>query len=85
MRKYLAPLGVFISGNVVMLILLIYFPAIDTAGNRLAADTANASASVGGFWGWSWVVGSVRLWVFLVVEGLILYGSALAFLKTRDT
>ena len=80
MSKYLFPLKVFIGGHVALLIAFLVFPAMDTAGTQLAADTANASASVGGFWGWTWVVSSIRLIVFLVFELLILFGTARAFL-----
>jgi len=80
MSKYLRPLGVFVTGHIALLIAFLVFPAMDTAGTQLAADTANASAAVGGFWGWSWVVSSIRLIVFLVFELLILYFTARAFL-----
>jgi uncharacterized integral membrane protein len=80
MTKYLAPLGVFLGGNVLLLILMLYFPAIKTASTQLAADTA-AVASV--FWGWTWVVSSVRLLVFVIAELTILFVTAKAFLKVR--
>jgi len=81
MKKYLAPLWVFIGLNLLLLIVMLFMPAIGAAGDDLETDTA-AMAST--FWGWSWVVGSVRLWVWLGFEAAILFATAKAFLATRD-
>ena len=84
MGKYLLPLKVFVGGQVVMLVVYLFFPALGDAGTQLAADTAAASASVGGFWGWTWVVGSVKLIVFLTLEMVIFYATARAILAVRE-
>ena len=81
MSKYFAPLKVFIGGQVFLLIGFLFWGALGDAGTQLAADTANVSST---FWGWTWVVSSVRLLVFLVVEGIILFATAKAFLAIKD-
>jgi hypothetical protein len=80
MTKYLAPLGVFLGGNALLLVLMLFFPAIKTSTTQLAADTAGV-ASV--FWGWTWVVSSARLLIFIIAELAILYVTAKAFMKIR--
>lgn len=80
MSKYLAPLGVFVGGSGALLVAFLFMPAIGTAGETLAADTAAIAST---FWGWGWVVGSVKLWVFLVLELVVLCGTAKAFLSVK--
>ena len=63
-----------------MLVAFLFMPAIGTAGETLAADTA---AIAGTFWGWGWVVGSVKLWVFLALWLVVLYGTAKTFLAVK--
>jgi len=81
MKKYLAPLWVFITLNVLLLVAFLFMPAIGTAGEELAEATAETGAFA---WGWTWVVGSVKLIVFLVFELLILFITAKAFLAVRE-
>lgn len=81
MSKYFAPLGVFIGGQTFLLIGFLFWGALGDAGTQLAVDTADVAST---FWGWTWVVGSVRLLVFLIVEGIILFSTAKAFLAVRD-
>ncbi len=80
MRHYLAALGVFVSGQFILLIVFLFFPALNTAGTQLATDTAGIAPF---FWGWTWVVGSVRMWVWLAIEATILFATAKAFLASR--
>ncbi len=80
MKKYLAPLGVFCGGQLMLLIVFLFLPAVGTAGTKLAADTA---AIGNNFWGWTWVVSSVKLWVWLAFELAVLYATALAFIHNR--
>jgi len=81
MSKYLLPLKVFVGGQVALLVVMLFFPALGDASTQLAADTAG-DASL--FWGWTWVVGSVKLIVFLVFELLIFYATARAILGARE-
>jgi len=81
MKKYFAPLWVFVGGQVVLLIAFLFFPAIGDAGTQLASDTANVSST---FWGWTWVVGSVKLIVFLVLEAFVLFATAKSFLGVKN-
>lgn len=80
MTKYLAPLGVFILGNLALLVVFLFLPAIGTAGEQLAADTAEIGST---FWKWSWAVGNVKFLVFVAFELVVLYGTARAFLAVR--
>ncbi len=81
MIKYFRPLGVFVGGHLLLLIVWLFLLAVGDAGTQLAADTAAAAST---FWGWTWVVGSVKLIVFFVFEALILFATAKAFLATRN-
>ena len=80
MIKYLAPLGIFIGGNVMLLFIGLFLPAINTVSETLATDTAAIADT---FWGWSWVVSGTRFWVFLAVEAAILYATAKSLLRLR--
>lgn len=81
MSKYLAPLGIFVTGHIFMLMLFLFFPALGdsvTALNASVNETVKAT-----FWGWEWVSGSIRVWVFLFSEMFILGATAIAFIKCR--
>lgn len=80
MKKYLAPLGVFVMGNLTLLIVFLFLGTIGTAGETLAANTSGIASN---FWGWTWAVGGVKLWVFLAFEGAVLFATAKTFLKVR--
>lgn len=80
MTKYFAPLAVFVLGNFALLIAFVFLPAIGTGAEQLASDTANISST---FWGWTWVVGGTKLWVFLALEFAVLFGTAKAFLSVK--
>lgn len=80
MRDFFEPLIIFVTGNVVLLFGLLFWGAIGDAGTQLASDTAAVASN---FWGWTWVVTSTRLLVFLIIEGLILFAVAKAFLGLR--
>jgi len=82
MKRFFAPLGIFVIGNLFLLIVSLFLPALDTAVSNLDTETA----AVSGFaWGWDWVMttGVARLFFYLVVEGFILFATAKAFLATR--
>lgn len=80
MKKYLMPLGIFVLGNLCLLVAFLFLPAIGTAGTQLAADTADKASY---FWGWTWAVGGIKLWVLLGLELAVLYGTGKAFLKVH--
>lgn len=80
MRKYFAPLGIFAGGQLVLLFALMLFPALKTTGDQLAADTAAVAST---FWGWTWAVSGLRLWVFLAIELTTLFLAGKAFLGLR--
>lgn len=81
MIKYFKPLGVFISGNILMLFLFLFFSAFGTAATQLQSDTAGIAST---FWAWDWAVTNIRLWVYISVELTILFFTAKAFLAVKD-
>jgi len=80
MTKYLAPLVVFVMGNLILLVVFLLLPIVGTAGVNLASETEGMAST---FWNWTWVVGNVKLLVFLVFNACVLYATARAFLKAR--
>ena len=80
MFKYIAPLGVFLGGNFTLLLVFLFLPAVGDAGDTLAAETASYASN---FWGWDWVVGNVKFWVFLMFEFVILFMTTMAFIKVK--
>ena len=81
MKRYFEPLIIFVTGNIGLLILMLFFPSLGSASDKLATDSAPIAST---FWGWTWVVVSVRLLVFLFAEGLILWGVGKAFLAQKQ-
>ena len=80
MSKFFLPLKIFVGGQFLMLIVLLFFTAVGDASDTLAANTT-AMAST--FWGWAWIVGGTRLWIWLSLELCILFATAKAFLEVR--
>ena len=80
MRDYFQPLIIFVVGNLGLLFLFLFFPAIETVQTTLEAETAGAASS---FWGWSWVVTSIRFIVVLIFEGVILFAVAKSILGLK--
>jgi len=82
MGKYLVPLWVFVGGHMVMLFLFLFLNTIGTAADQLAADTAEMAPA---FWNWTWVASgnTVKFLVLILLELLVLFATAKAFLKVR--
>lgn len=81
MKEYFRPLFIFVGGNIGLLFLMLFMPALGTVQTGLETDLA---AEIPTFWGLSWVITSLRVLVFVFVEGLILYAVAKAFLGLRQ-
>lgn len=81
MKKYFAPLGIFVMGQLCLLLIYLFFPALGQAGTDLATNVPDASGVI---WGWDWITGSVRLIIVVILELVILYGVARAFLAAKD-
>ncbi len=79
MKKFLAPLGIFVLGQLVLLVVFLFMPAIGNAADNLSAETAAIAST---FWGWTWVVTGTQFWVFLGLEGAVLFSAVVAFLKS---
>lgn len=52
-KNWLAPLTVFVVGELVFLLFLIFMPAVDTGAAATASATANITST---FHGWSWMM-----------------------------
>ncbi|MDD5338178.1 MAG: hypothetical protein PHG35_02035 [Dehalococcoidales bacterium] len=82
MKSWLTPLGVFIVGNLVILFLQLFMPAVDTEQAALASATSNVTST---FWGWGWLMtsGVVRWIIYIVIEILTLWGTGVAVMHSR--
>lgn len=75
MKRFLRPLWVFVSGQVIMLALFLFFPQIATSLTGLAAVEGAGAA----LWGWIWLIPAARILIVIIVEGLTLYAVALSW------
>lgn len=82
MSKYLAPLGVFVSGFILALAAYLFLPTLGTQADQIAAETTSYA---GKFWLWNVVVTGnfLKLAVFLIIIVGTLWATAKAFLKVR--
>lgn len=81
MKKYLAPLGIFVGGHILMLFAYLFLSHIGTVVDTLQTDTAAIAST---FWNWTWLSGAVvQFLIYLVMELLILFATAKAFLAIR--
>lgn len=82
MKKYFAPLGIFVVGNLLLLVSLLFFSVFGTSGDAIASAATDTYGGV--FWGLSWAAGSMRFLVYIVMELLILFGAGMAFIRVKD-
>ena len=80
MFRYIFPLLVFLGGNITLLLVFLLLPAVGDAGDTLAAATSSYADN---FWGFDWVVGNTKFWVFFAFEFVILFMTTMEFLKVR--
>lgn len=81
MKKYLAPLGTFLVGQLILLFAFLFFPAMGNATTQLASDTAGIASH---FWGWTWAVSFGRFALYLAIEGATLWATGKAFIEAKD-
>jgi hypothetical protein len=81
LRAYLKPLFCFVGGQFFLLIVFLFFPALNDASVKLASDTAPYAST---FWGWTWVVSSTRLIVWVALEFAVIFASMMTFLHNHD-
>jgi hypothetical protein len=81
MKKWAMPLGIFVSGQLVLLVLFIFMPSVDAAVNTTATAT---SAITPTFWGWGWVMtnGVVRMLLYAFGELAVCALSFVALMKS---
>jgi hypothetical protein len=84
MKQWLAPLGIFITGQLILLVLFIFMPGVDSAVNQTATATANITAT-GNMWGWGWLMGSgtIRWLLYMFGELLVLFAAGMALYKSK--
>jgi len=80
MKAFFSPLVIFVWGNLALLLILLFFPAIGVIQTQLESDIAG---SVSNFWGLAWVITSTRVLICVIAEGLILFAVGKAFLGMR--
>ncbi len=80
MKEYLMPLWIFVIGNVMLALFVVFFPAFGDAQSTL--ETASASWKAN-FWGFQWAMTSTRLLIGIFAEGLILFAVAKSFLGLK--
>lgn len=81
MKKYLAPLGIFAGGQILLLFAFLYLTPIGTAVDTLQADTAAVAST---FWNWTWLSGNVvKFLIYIGLELFTLYLTAKSFLAIR--
>lgn len=83
MKQWLTPLGIFLGGQLILLVVTLFLPAVTTQVTTLASDTEDIA---GNFWGWSWLMtsGVVRWIIYIVWEGFILWATGKAFLAATS-
>ncbi len=80
MRRYLQPLFCFISGQIIMLVLFLFFPYIGTALATLS-EVPGAALQL---WGWDWLIPAGRIIIVVVVELVTCYVTARSFMDIRE-
>jgi len=82
MKNFMAPMLVFVIGNITLLVVTLFLPAVDTQVATLASDTEEIASN---FWGWEWLMtsGVVRWITYIIFEGFILWATGKAFLARR--
>jgi hypothetical protein len=79
-KKFLAPLGIFIAGMVLLLVATVFNPAI---GNAVATTQAQIGGKSATFWGLDWAMNSERLLIFIISIALVLLSIFTAWLKRK--
>lgn len=82
MKKYFAPLGVFVGGMIVSLVFYLFLGTIGDEATELQTQSAPMAST---FWGWSWVSSptTVQFLIFIGLMLLTLYATFRAFLAVR--
>lgn len=82
MRKYMAPLGVFVGGQLLLLIVFLFLSTIGSVADTMATEAASASTWA---WGFDWWSDSsvVKMLVVVIVEILTLWAATKAFLGIK--
>ncbi len=87
-KDFLAPLGYFVVGMGMLLFLFLWLSSIGAATDDMASATVAESPTVAAtIWGWSWFSQGavVKMIVVLLSLGVILFGVAKAWLRSRYT
>lgn len=81
MKKYLAPLGVFATGQIFLLFAFLFLSHIGTRVDAMQTETVAFSSN---FWNFTWLTGTVvQFIIYIGIELATLYVTAKAFLAIR--
>ena len=78
--KFTRPLFCFVSGQIIMLALFLFFPQIAVALAGLAAVPGAAEA----LWGWTWLIPAGRILIVIIVELVTCYITARSFMDIQQ-
>lgn len=80
MKQFFAPLSTFVGGMFMLLIMMIVWPAVDTALVGLASGSSFWTG-----WGWSWLMttGVVKWLAFGIAFLTVCFWTGVVFLKTK--
>lgn len=81
MKKYFAPLGVFVAGQFVALLAFLFLNSVGNAASTLATQTAAYNST---FWNWSWVVGNTKFLLFFFIEVATIFCVFVALVKNKS-
>jgi hypothetical protein len=81
-KSWAAPLGIFIVGQIILLVLFVFMPSIDSAVNSTAVATANVTST---FWGWGWLMtnGTVKFLLYGLGELVVMGLTFIALMKSK--
>ena len=80
-KKFLAPLAIFVVGMIGILVVTVFFPAIGNSQSAASSDISSAEMS--SFSGLSWALTSTRLIIFCALLIGVLFVVAIVWLKRK--
>lgn len=80
-KKFLAPLGIFVVGMLGILLLVVFFPAVGTTQSAAVGEISSAEMS--SFWGLNWALVSTRMIIFGIFLVGTLFIVAIVWLKRK--
>lgn len=82
MKKYFAPLSIFLLGNILLLVAFLLFGVFGGIGDEIATEANDTYGGI--FWGLDWFASKVEFLIYVVAELVIMFFAGKAFLKVKD-